>query len=712
MFYLSIIIPCYNEESRIKPTFDAYFNYFSKHPDFKYKKIAIILVNDGSQDKTAEIIKNIENFSNERVTVKAISYNQNMGKGAAIKQGCTAVDSEIYGFVDADLSFQPRLTEKALYFLNKSDFDLVIGQRNDDKSKSIYLKLRQIFSKLLKKIVNSFLTIPNIDIQCGFKFFKKNVAKNILPRIKQHRFSFDIELIILSSQMGIKIKSLPIDFDHQDKSSITWKDGVRYILDTISISERLKSVRLKKLFLKLFILSAIISFFIFGWVIFKGFLFSDDFTWLWHGQKINNSLANILTFRMSTFYSPVMNSFYSVMYSVFHYNPQPLFLIGIFVHIFVSLLSGIFAWQLSKSKLIAFTVTFLASFAGGAYEPLVWIGANMHSFVTLFILSCLICYYHYLSTKKNIYLIPSLFFFILAIGTKESAIIIPALLLILSIYYKLVYIKKFPKTKTLFIFWTGIIGLSTIYLYQQYLWQKSSIWVQSGIWNINLIAFLRIPLIMLDNFIPISFLKLHLTTLSAGFLWVSSVFFLLFILYKFRKLKLIWLGFSWLLITISPFIFFKTELWWEPLASRYNYLPRIGAIIIIAAILHYLIIYNKARYIISGLIYLIIITIASQLYFMSAAITTEYDYVYNSGKTLVQAMKKIDKANPHKLFIRWDHPFTANHAHIIGAASIIADISEENIIFLKKNEEENIKNQNILLYWNPHKKKYEIKQNY
>ncbi len=709
MFYLALIIPCYNEESRIKSTFNAYFSYFQESSYFKNKKIAIALVNDGSQDKTKEIITNLENHSKDNITVKAISYEKNQGKGAAIKQGCRSVESQFYGFVDADLSFSPELTESALSKLQKPDAALIIGQRNNDTNAELP-KLRSFFSVLLRRVVNFFLSIPNIDTQCGFKFFNKNIAQKILPKVKQLRFSFDIELITLSLKEKYQVKTLPLKFTHRNKSTITWRDGARYILDIISISDRLKILGFKKLLFRLVLFSAAISFSIYGWVIFKGYLFSDDFTWLWHGQKIGNSLINMLTFRMSTFYSPIMNAFYSLMYSVFNYSPQPFFLIGILVHILVSILSGILAWQLSKSKLISITVSCSVAFAGIAYEPLVWIGANMHSFVTLFVLLSIILFYQHLITKKFFYLILSFVSFILALGTKESAIVTPLLLLSTLIYYKNERKDRLPKSHL--IFWGSTVLLSCIYLYQQYLWQKNSIWIQSNVWNVDLISFFRIPLILLDNFFPILFLKTALSPWSAVLMWLLAVGLFTFIIYYFKKLKLMWYGLFWLLVSISPFIFFKTEFWWEPLASRYNYLPRIGAIIIIASILHYLIIQNKSRHIISSLISIVIISISAQLYFMGKAITTEYNYVYNTGRTLTQAMQKIEKIKPNKILIRWDYPFTSNNAHLIGAASIITGIEEKDIIFLNKNEEEIINEREILLYWDAHKRKYEIKQNY
>lgn len=709
MFYLALVIPCYNEEMRIRPTLNVYLKYFQENSFFREKKVAIILVNDGSQDKTEEIITNFTDLSTNNITIKAVNYHENKGKGYAIKHGCEKVNAEFYGFVDADLSFKPELTEQAIKILNNFDCDLLIGQRNNDYNNSIYTKIRAFISKTLRRIVNFFLSIPNIDTQCGFKFFKKEIVNNILPQIKQNRFSFDIELILLSKQKNFKIKTLPLYFENKNDSTVTWKDGVRYIFDIISINENLKIVVFKNLVYKLILLSSIISFTVYGWVIFKGYLFSDDFTWLWHGQKISNSLFNIITFRMSTFYSPVLNAFYSLAYSVFGYNPQPLFFAGIIIHILVSVVSGIFAWQLSKSKLIAITTSCLVAFAGVAYEPVVWIGANMHSFVSLFVLLSLICFYNYLQTGKGSLLIFSFLSYILALGTKESAIITPALLFATLIYYRIDNKKQF--TKTQIIFWTSTICLSIMYLYQQYLWQKNGVWVQTGVWNINFTSFFKIPLILLDNFFPISFLRDSLSTWSAGILWLLAISMFLFILFKFKKLKLIWYGFFWLIISISPFIFFKTEFWWDVLASRYNYLPRIGAILIIAAILQHLIVNNKARYIISGTIIFVMISVSAQLFFMGKVITTEYDYVYNTGRSLSQTMQKIKILDPEKVFVRWDHPFTENNAHIVGAASIIANLNESNVIFLEKNADEALTDTEILMYWNPYKREYKITQN-
>jgi len=707
--YLALIIPCYNEELRVEKTFLEYFNYFKKTAKFANKEIAIVLVDDGSKDKTKEVIKKLESFSDNQISVKSFSYENNRGKGAAIKEGAKIVDAQYYGFSDADLSFQPALIEKAMFVLEGGNDDLLLGQRISDENRSFYSKFRAFFSSALRRVVNYFLSIPNIDTQCGFKFFKRHFVKHIFPEIKENRFSFDVELVILAQEHNYQANLFPINFRHDEDSRVTMKDGVRYILDTIGISERLRTVKEKSLFFQLLILSVIISFLIYGWVIWKGYLFSDDFTWLWHGQKIGNDLQNILTFKMSTFYSPVLNAFYSFMYGVFGYASQPLFLLGIIVHVLVSFLSGVLAWQLSKSRFISIVSSCLVALGGIAYEPLVWIGANMHSFVTLFIVLSLVSFYQYFKNSQIVYLLISFLCFVLALGTKESAVVTPFLLLVTFVYYKIKNKRKFEVA--LIFYWVGVFLLLGFYLYQQYLWQKNSVWIESGIYSIDLMALFRIPLIFFNNFIPISPISGFLNNWMAVCLWLFAVGVFSFILFRFKNLMLIWYSFLWMGISIGPFIFFKTALWWDTLASRYNYLPRIGAVFLIAVILQYLIVNNKSRYIINGLVYCVMISIFAQLFFMVQVIRSEYEYVYNTGRSLSDIMELTKKIQPERVFVRWDHPFTENNAHIVGAASVVAGIGESSMVFLPKDAPETLNENEILIYWNPELRKYDIKQN-
>lgn len=706
MFDLALVIPCYNESKRVKPAFQAYFQHFKDSSYWQQKKVALVFVDDGSVDDTYAILKEFEKLSMENLSVIALRYESNRGKGGAIKHGVSSVEAAAYGFTDADLAYEPKLVDGIFRELENND--LVIGRRINDNQVSVYSKFRNFISSGLRKLVHLFLSLPDYDTQCGFKFFNKKVSDEVVPQVKHDRFSFDIELILRALKGNLKVKELPINFTHSNESTVTWRDGVRYVLDAISISEELQSVSFKRLASTLLGISVFASFILYGWVIKQGFLFSDDFTWLWHGQKVS-SLYDVMTFRMSTFYSPVMNGFYATVQNVFGYNPQPIFAINILAHALVSWLAGILTWQMTKSRLVAVITVSLAAVAGVAYEPLVWIGANMHSFVTFFVLGSLVTYNQYFTSNKGLYLLGSLLFFILALGTKESAIVTPALLLFLTIYKHSDIRLQF--NFSIAAFWSVVSIGSIGYLYRQYLWQKNSIWVESGVWNLSFNELVRLPLILLDNLIPIGLLKFYLTNNTAILLSLVAFILFAFILYKFRQVKLVWFGLAWTLVGVAPFIFFNTQFWWEPLASRYNYLPRIGVIIILASIFHYLVVHNKARHIVSGLLSIVVISVVSQLVFMAYVVNSQYNYVYNTGRSLTQIMEEIKTVNPDKILVRWDYPFTGNNAHIVGAASIIANIEEERLKFLQKGDIEHLEQKEILLYWNAQARQYDIKYN-
>ena len=163
----------------------------------------------------------------------------------------------------------------------------------------------------------------------------------------------------------------------------------------------------------LFVFAVGCSVVLYGWIVFYGYFFSDDFTWLWHGMKVNNSVSNILSFRMSTFYSPMLNAFYSLAFRWWGWQTEPYYLFSLSLHVLVTFFFSVFTYQLTRSRYASVFSLILAVIVGSAYEPLVWIGANMHSMVTLFIIISVICYQAFLIRRTHRYLLSSviLFFF-------------------------------------------------------------------------------------------------------------------------------------------------------------------------------------------------------------------------------------------------------------------------------------------------------------
>ncbi|MFH0928267.1 MAG: hypothetical protein V1821_02210 [bacterium] len=508
----------------------------------------------------------------------------------------------------------------------------------------------------------------------------------------------------LAESHNHRIKSVPVTPQKTLGSSITPLDGIRYLLDVVALADRHRSEPGRSYFFFLFLLGLGIAFLVFGWTLVYGYFFSDDFTWLWHGFKINGSWPEILRARMSTFYSPVLNAFYTLLFPVFQFSAWAYFLIGLLVHAACAGLAGTLAFKLSRSRLAGILATLLFAVCGGAYEPLVWIGANMHSIAVLFILSSLVSYYAYLERGKASWFVISFLTLVLALGTKEISVVGPALLVALFGYR---YITKQTLRLNLphGIFLASIFSLTLTYLIKQYFWQKSGIWITESVWKIDWHYLVRLPLVIIDLFVPLKWL---LKSGSALFLEIVSTLILGWTAWRYNKLPIVWFGLAWILITVLPTIFFKPEYWFDPLASRYEYLPRIGSILMIVGIFIYHVSHNTARRVINGFALALILISIVQIIFMAETVSAEYDYVYASGRTLVQAVKEISPT-ASKVYIQWDHPFTNNHAHIVGVLQIINKIPESKIVFLDKDEKAVMVQNEVVLYWDALRREYHIK---
>jgi hypothetical protein len=463
-----------------------------------------------------------------------------------------------------------------------------------------------------------------------------------------------------------------------------------------------------KFWLALFLLYALVTAILFGWTIWRAYFFSDDFTWLWHGAKINLDLGRVLTFRMSSFYSPVLNLFYTVMLKIFGFAAPAYFTFDLIVHWLNTILAAAIAWQLSRSRLVAALTGLLFVWAGTAFEPLIWIGANMHSFATFFILAGVASYLTYLQGGRKIYLPLALLAALLAIGSKEIAVVFPLLLVAIIFIYWPQYKNKILARANWF-YWAAMAILFLLYGIQQFIWQKQSDAVASGTFSFSWHTIAKLPIVITDLFFPLFNLTPHLHHLDVGWLILFCTIFSVGIFFAYRKLPLVRFGYAWMIISVMPTIFLATVNWWDPLASRYTYLPRFGMALVLAAILHYHLGQKKSRYPAIITAVAIIALLAIQFSYMTKLINRDYPYVYQTGRSLVTAMTEVKELAPKKLLVQWDHPFTANNAHLVGAAIVIGGIKEEEIVFPPPEEKIKLKPSEVLLYWDGASEEYLIK---
>jgi dolichyl-phosphate beta-glucosyltransferase len=202
---LSVVIPAYNEAARLKKNVVAIIGYLERyHPSYE-----VIIVNDGSTDRTNHVINTIQsNFPH----VRSIECITNKGKGFAVKKGILkAVGSNIF-FLDADGSTPIDALEDLLPQLESGKADVVIGSRNmTESSREVTQPMyRQLIGKGGTLLIRALL-LPDIhDSQCGFKGFTKKAAHDIFSRTTIKRWGFDFEVLVLARHLGYSVIELPV----------------------------------------------------------------------------------------------------------------------------------------------------------------------------------------------------------------------------------------------------------------------------------------------------------------------------------------------------------------------------------------------------------------------------------------------------------------------------------------------------------------------
>jgi dolichyl-phosphate beta-glucosyltransferase len=209
---ISIIIPAYNEEQRLKNTVLNINDYFNN------QSFEIIVVNDGSSDNTLGLIKKLQDTL---INLKFISYHTNQGKGYAVKKGIKEASGEYILFLDADNSTPIEEFKKLKQEIEKG-IDIAIGSRYLPNS-NVKIKqslLRIIIGRLGNLLIQSLLVKNIKDTQCGFKLFRHQVAKDIFHRQKIKGWGFDMEILAIAQILDYKIKEVAVTWLNSDDSRI------------------------------------------------------------------------------------------------------------------------------------------------------------------------------------------------------------------------------------------------------------------------------------------------------------------------------------------------------------------------------------------------------------------------------------------------------------------------------------------------------------
>jgi len=231
--YLSVIIPAYNEEKKLPKTLEEIDKYLRRQ---SYDS-EILVVNDGSKDKTAEIVRGLFPVIKN---LRLIDNKINQGKGAVVRQGMLEAKGDYRIFTDADNSTSIDHIEK-MWPEFKNGFEVVIGSRDPRDAKGACQAfpqswLRRRLGDIYNILVQLICGLWGIwDTQCGFKGFTKKAAEDVFPKCKINRFSFDPEFLVIAKKLGYKIKIIPIYWINAPDSTVKFKSMVKMGFDLLKI---------------------------------------------------------------------------------------------------------------------------------------------------------------------------------------------------------------------------------------------------------------------------------------------------------------------------------------------------------------------------------------------------------------------------------------------------------------------------------------------
>ena len=216
---LSIVIPVYNEEQKIRHDITAASNFLSGYG----MTGEIIVVDDGSSDQTSEVASNT--IEDEGVSLKIIAYKEHTGKGKAVKTGIMEAGSDLIMFIDSGNCVPYENISRGIDLLKDGECEIAHGSRF--LTESIITrprkKYRKLVSFLFRKYMRILSRIPKnlTDTQCGLKIYRKETAHELYAACITDGFLFDVEIILRAREKGYRILEFPIEWTSDPDSRLS-----------------------------------------------------------------------------------------------------------------------------------------------------------------------------------------------------------------------------------------------------------------------------------------------------------------------------------------------------------------------------------------------------------------------------------------------------------------------------------------------------------
>jgi dolichyl-phosphate beta-glucosyltransferase len=233
---LAVVVPAFNEAQRLADTLSALLAYLKAHRP----QSELIVVDDGSTDGTAQVAEEV--FARKpEVSARVLRFENNRGKGHAVRAGLLAALAPIAVFSDADLSTPILELPKIVEPIETGDYDVVFGSRALNR-KLIGKRQpwwREQGGQIFNAIVRLTTGLPFSDTQCGFKAFRMQAARPIIEQARTDGFGFDVELLYLARKAGLRLLERPVRWDHNEGSKVhIIRDSLRMFAEILPLRAR------------------------------------------------------------------------------------------------------------------------------------------------------------------------------------------------------------------------------------------------------------------------------------------------------------------------------------------------------------------------------------------------------------------------------------------------------------------------------------------
>lgn len=233
---LSLVVPTYRQEKTIVKNITA-IEKLLKSLQIPFE---IIVVVDGYVDKTYEKIKKMR-----RKHIRILGYQENRGKGYAVRYGMLKAKGDVIGFMDAGMDIDPTGISMLLNHMIWYDADIIVGSKLHPVSQVAYPPFRKLLSWGYRSVTRVLFGLKVRDTQVGIKIYKRNVVEVVFPKLLVKKFAFDVETLAVAHALGFtRIYDAPIKLTFGKNSTITnkkyWGIVWSMLIDTIAVFYRIK----------------------------------------------------------------------------------------------------------------------------------------------------------------------------------------------------------------------------------------------------------------------------------------------------------------------------------------------------------------------------------------------------------------------------------------------------------------------------------------